>query len=86
MAAAVPLGDRCLLFMGLFFAVSYISWLRLSSIYRYLSVLELLAPVFLALAIRRFLKKESEVFWLSLVLNLIIIERCPSNQLRADAI
>jgi len=53
--------DSCLIFLALFFAVSYAGWLRLSSIYRYLAVLELLAPAFLALTINRFLKKESAV-------------------------
>jgi hypothetical protein len=72
--AAVPSRDRCLLFLGIFFAISYIGWLRLSSIYRYLSVLELLAPVFLALAINKFIKSKSTVFWWSLVLNLVIAE------------
>lgn len=84
-AAAVASGDRCLLFMGIFFVISYMSWLRISSIYRYLSVLELIAPLFLALAIHRFLKKEPAVFLSSLALNLIIIASAvPINFGRAE--
>lgn len=59
--AANLLQDRCLIFLAIFFTVSYIGWLRISSIYRYLAVLELLAPVLLALTLSRFLRKESWV-------------------------
>ena len=74
-AAHVPAErkDLCLAFLVLFFAISYIGWLRLSSIYRYLSVLELLAPAFLALTISRFSKRESSVLWASVVLSAAII-------------
>jgi len=83
--AAVSSIHRCLLFMGLFYAVSYVGWLRLSSIYRYLGLLELIAPLFLALAIHRFLKKEPAVFLSSLALNLIIIASAvPINFGRAE--
>jgi hypothetical protein len=71
--SVVSSSNRCLLFMGLFYVVSYVGWLRLSSIYRYLNVLELVAPLFLALAIHRFLIKEAAVFLSSLTLNIIII-------------
>ncbi len=63
----------CLLFFILFFLISYITWLHLSSIYRYLIALELIAPVFLALAIRQLFKKDSAVFWLSIALDLVIV-------------
>ena len=73
--AFVPAGreDFCLVFLLTFFAISYMGWLHLSSIYRYLSVLELLAPAFLALTVSRFFKRESLVFWSSIVLNAAII-------------
>jgi hypothetical protein len=51
--------DRCLVFLSLFYVISYSSWIWMSSIYRYLAVLELLAPAFVILAARRFVKRES---------------------------
>jgi hypothetical protein len=67
-------GDSsCLLFLAVFFTISYTSWLYLSSIYRYLSVLELAAPVFLTLMARWLIRKDRYVFWLSMALNAIIV-------------
>jgi hypothetical protein len=65
--------SACLFFLAIFFAVSFVSWLYLSSIYRYLSVLELTAPALLALTVGRLIRKQSPVFWLSLGLNIIIV-------------
>jgi hypothetical protein len=62
-----------LLFLAVFFAISYIGWQFLSSIYRYLSVLELAAPIFLTLVIRRLIRKEVGVFWFSIGLNILIV-------------
>jgi len=61
-----------LLFLTTFFLISYIAWQVQFSIYRYLIVLELLAPIFLALILERFISKRSLVFSLSLVLNAAI--------------
>jgi hypothetical protein len=57
--AALDADDRCLIFLALFYAIAYLSWIWMSSIYRYLTVLELLAPVFVVLAVRRFIKMEA---------------------------
>lgn len=65
--------DFRLPFLTLFFFLSYIIWQQQSSMYRFLVVLEMLAPVFLALVISHFLRTKSLVFWSSMVLNLIII-------------
>ncbi|MBZ5496180.1 MAG: hypothetical protein LAP85_07230 [Acidobacteriia bacterium] len=62
----------CLLFLALVFAISYVIWEHLFSIYRYLIVLELLAPTFLALVLAHFLRRKSLVFVFSLFLNLIL--------------
>jgi hypothetical protein len=63
----------CPLFLAVFFTLSYISWLFLSSIYRYLSVLELAAPVFLTLIAWRIIRNERYVFWVSMALNVLIV-------------
>lgn len=65
--------QSCLLFLAAFFAVSYVSWLQLSSIYRYLSVLELATPLLLALTIGRVVRKAGVAFWLSMSLNAVMI-------------
>jgi hypothetical protein len=62
-----------LLFLALFFFITYIGWQSQSSIYRYLAVLELLAPAFLTLAISRLFTSRHIVFWASMVLNLAIV-------------
>jgi hypothetical protein len=62
-----------LLFLALFFFITYLGWQSQSSIYRYLAVLELLAPAFLALAVSRFFRSRHIVFWASMILNLAII-------------
>jgi hypothetical protein len=64
--------SEILWFLAILFAVSYIVWQVQFSIYRYLIMLELLAPVFLALILNRFLRREAGVFSLSLVLNAVI--------------
>jgi hypothetical protein len=63
-ADAVPL-----LFLASFFVLSYIAWQRLFSIYRYLSVLEFLAPTLLALSAATFLRRPLRVVALSLLIN-----------------
>jgi hypothetical protein len=59
-------------FLALFFSVSYLLWQNQFSVYRYLIVLELLAPVFLALVLSNFVKQRFRVFIVSLLLNLVI--------------
>ncbi|MBN1569108.1 MAG: hypothetical protein JXA73_14760 [Acidobacteria bacterium] len=59
-------------FLSIFFPASYILWLNQFSIYRYLIVLELLAPAFIALVLSRFIKKRIVVLMTSLFLFLII--------------
>ncbi len=49
---------RVLAFLSIFYVISYVSWIRLSSIYRYLAVLELLAPIFLIVAVRYLVRRE----------------------------
>jgi hypothetical protein len=61
-----------LLFLALFIAFSYGSWEYLFSIYRYLSTLEWLAPLFLSLAVARFIRSPKHVLGISLVLDLVI--------------
>ncbi len=65
--------DQRLLFLTVFFCVSYISWESQSSIYRYLAVLELVAPAYLALVLSRFLRKRLLVLCASAILNLAIV-------------
>ncbi len=65
--------NACLCFLAVFFTISYVSWLYLSSIYRYLSVLELLAPTLLALTAVRLIRKQNPAFWLAIGLNVIIV-------------
>lgn len=49
--ASVPVAPRAVLFLFVFAAVSYVAWLLIFSIYRYLIPLEMLAPVLIAAAI-----------------------------------
>ncbi len=67
-----PDRDRHLLFLGLMFPISYILWQHISSIYRYIIVLELLAPAFLTLVLVHFLGRRLLTLGLSLVLNLFL--------------
>jgi hypothetical protein len=71
--STVAADNRCLIFLAIFFAVSYASWIRLSSIYRYLAVLELLAPVFVILAIGRFVRKEAVLLALAAAMFIFTI-------------
>lgn len=72
-------------FITTFVVISYIAWQVQFSIYRYIIVLELLAPVFLVLVLERFIGKRSLVFSLSLVLNLVICAwTVPANFGRGD--
>jgi hypothetical protein len=64
--------NPCLLFLTVFFAISYIAWQHLFSIYRYLVVLELLAPTFIALALSNLIRKRLLVLKISLGLDFII--------------
>jgi hypothetical protein len=59
-----------LLFFALFFAISYAAWQQLFSIYRYLAVLELLAPTFLALTLAACLPNRRLSLGISLLLSL----------------
>jgi hypothetical protein len=65
---------RCqnLVFLAVFFVVGYVVWQYQFSVYRYLIVLELLAPTFLALVLAHFVKRRSWVFVSSLLLSIII--------------
>jgi hypothetical protein len=63
----------CLWMLTLFFVISYAAWQHIFSVYRYLSVLELLAPTFLALALSYFFRNRILILGLSLLLNLAII-------------
>jgi len=64
--------NHCLLFLTAFFAISYVAWQHLFSIYRYLIVLELLAPAFIALALAALIRRRLLVLAISLSLDLII--------------
>jgi len=64
--------SRSLIFLTLFFAISYVLWEYQFSIYRYLVVLELLAPVFLALVLASFFKSKTCVFALSLIIEAVV--------------
>jgi hypothetical protein len=66
-------GPRLFLLMLMsFFSISYILWQNQFSIYRYLILLELLTPAFLALVLTYFIKKKLWVFLGSLLLNILI--------------
>jgi hypothetical protein len=59
-------------FLILFFSVSYLLWQNQFSVYRYLIVLELLAPAFLALALANFIRTRVWVVISSLLLDILI--------------
>ena len=63
----------CLGMLTLFFVISYAAWQYIFSVYRYLSVLELLAPTFLALALSYFFRSRVLILGASLLLNLTIV-------------
>ncbi len=65
--------DLRLQFLTIFSFLAYMIWQQQSSIYRYLVVLELLAPLFLAMVISHFFRSRSLVFWGAMFLNLIIV-------------
>jgi len=71
-SADSPKAISMLLPLTLFCAVSYILWQNQFSVYRYLIVLELLAPAFLALALGSFVKTRFRVFLGSLFINGLI--------------
>ncbi len=56
-------------FLALFFAASYVIWQLQFSIYRYLIVLELLAPVLIASVMARLFARRGLVITLSLILD-----------------
>ena len=58
-----------LLLLALFFPIAYLLWQNQFSIYRYLIVLELLAPAFLALVLGYFIRKRFYAFLGSLIIN-----------------
>ncbi len=61
---------RLLLFLTLFFVISYALWQYQFSIYRYLVVLELLAPLFLALVVGHFFRHGHTALYLSLLIDM----------------
>jgi hypothetical protein len=63
---------RCLLLLALFIAISYICWQYLFSIYRYLSVLEWISPVFLALTIAALVQSRKIAIMAVLSVDLVI--------------
>jgi hypothetical protein len=63
---------RHLMIFAVFFAISYILWQNQFSIYRYLIVLELLAPVFLALTVACFFKKKFQAFLCIVLIDALI--------------
>ena len=63
----------CLGMLTLFFVISYAAWQYIFSVYRYLSVLELLAPTFLALALSYFFRNRIWILGFSLLLDLAIV-------------
>ncbi len=66
---------KCLAALSLFFVISYIAWQYVFSVYRYLAVLELLAPTLLALSLAWFFRNKTLVLGVSLVLSLTICWR-----------
>jgi hypothetical protein len=64
--------DRCLLFLGTMFPISYVLWEHISSIYRYIIVLEMLAPAFLVLVLVHCMGRRPLTFGIALLLNLIV--------------
>ena len=70
--AASHASDGSLLFLSLFLAISYIAWQQVFSIYRYVAVLELLVPTFLALALNAWFRSRTVTLALSVILNLAI--------------
>jgi len=65
--------DFRLAFLLLFFLISYVIWQQQSSIYRYLAVLELLTPVFLARVVSELVRSRPRMFWSSMALNLALV-------------
>jgi len=63
----------CLGMLTLFFVISYAAWQYIFSVYRYLSVLEFLAPTFLALALSYFFRNRILILGFSLLLDLAIV-------------
>jgi len=59
-------------FLILFFSVSYVLWQNQFSVYRYLIVLELLTPAFLALALANFIRTRIWAVTSSLLLGILI--------------
>jgi hypothetical protein len=63
---------QCLMLLTLFVSISYVSWQYLFSMYRYLSVLEWIAPIFLASTIAYFFRFPKRALIISLPINLMI--------------
>jgi hypothetical protein len=64
--------NLCLAFLVWFLLISYVGWLHFSSIYRYLCVLELMAPLFLVYAIGCVFRSEAFIVWFSALLGLVV--------------
>jgi len=62
--------SRCLLALSLFFVIAYAAWQYIFSVYRYLAVLELLAPTLLALSLAWLLRNKTLVLGASLAAGL----------------
>jgi hypothetical protein len=60
---------RCLLLLSVFIVISYVCWQYLFFIYRYLSVLEWIAPTFLALTLAWFIRSPRLILAGSLLIN-----------------
>jgi hypothetical protein len=63
---------RHLIVLAVFFSISYILWQNQFSVYRYLIVLELLAPSFLALVLACLIRKKFQAFLCIVLLNALI--------------
>jgi len=60
---------KSVLFLATFFIISYGLWQLQFSVYRYLIVLELLAPLLLVLVLSCLVQSRSKIFYISLLLN-----------------
>lgn len=64
----------CLLLLAVLFPISYVAWQYIFSVYRYLAVLEVLAPTFLALILAAFFRQRWLILGLSLAVNFSIFD------------
>ncbi|MGD0099325.1 MAG: hypothetical protein ABSC60_03150 [Acidobacteriota bacterium] len=69
----MPSEHWCLLLLAVLFPISYMAWQYIFSVYRYLAILEVLAPTFLALTLTAFFRRRWMILGLSLAINFSII-------------